>query len=178
MDIKFDRNNGKITWEYNGKKINIIKSNVLYAFEHGNNKVMVKERIEGHSSFSLYDETGVLIFDYQSNSKELHTNSGCISVDLEKIISADYDEIQNVLVILEGNGTDNILSLYENSGKKQGTISQPKELRFISLSNDKGRVDVSCRGLDAKYVDSFGRNDWCFEIDYESLNIKSGHVIE
>lgn len=49
-----------------GKKIKIHNQYVLYAFKHGKNMLMIKEKYEtSENGFSIYDKEGNLVFSYK-----------------------------------------------------------------------------------------------------------------
>ena len=66
MDVRVNKNEKKIEWNVGSRTITIHNAHVLYAFKHGKNLLMVKEKYESsESGFSIYDKCGNLVVSYK-----------------------------------------------------------------------------------------------------------------
>lgn len=93
MDVCVNKNEKRIEWNVGSRTITIHNAHVLYAFKHGKNLLMVKEKYESlESGFSIYDKCGNLVISYKYLGNSLTFREINIADIKGAIISADYEE--------------------------------------------------------------------------------------
>lgn len=179
MDVRVNKNDKIVEWDVRGKTISIYNEDVLYAFMHGKNMLMVKEKYEtSGSGFSAYDEEGKLVFSYKYLENHLNYRDRDISVIDGTIISADYEEDKRKLVILKESDEIRSILVYDDNADILTEINAPRGYIFVSLKNNAGNIMVVAQGINDLTRDSFGRNDWNFSIDFENLYIERQSITQ
>ena len=140
---------------------------------------MVKERYESSEvGFTIYDNSGNSVISYKYLGDNF-TYRGVNIVDVNgMIISADYEEEKKNIVILKEFEKSRSLLIYGKQGDFVAEIPSPQGYTFISLKNCDGNIMVVARGTNDITKDSFGRNDWNFEVDLENFYVQKKSVIE
>lgn len=57
-------------------------------------------------------------------------------------------------------------------------INCPKGYIFVSLKNCAGHIMVVAQGINDLTRDSFGRNDWNFEINFENFYVERKSITQ
>lgn len=179
MDIYVDKNSNRIEWSVDDNTVVICNNYVSYAFKHGKKLLMVKERYESSEvGFTIYDSSGNSVISYKYLGDNF-TYRGVNIVDVNgMIISADYEEEKKNIVILKEFEKSRSLLIYGKQGDFVAEIPSPQGYTFISLKNCDGNIMVVARGTNDITKDSFGRNDWNFEVDLENFYVQKKSVIE
>ena len=99
----YQKNENTVEWNVGEKTIIINNEHILYAFKHGQEMLMIKEKYDeiSENGFSTYDKKGDLVFSYKYLSSRIAFRERCIDRINGKIISADYDEKRRKLVVLK-----------------------------------------------------------------------------
>jgi len=179
MNVYVNKSEKKIEWNVGSRTIIIYNEHVLYAFKHGKNFLMVKEKYDStESGFSIYDEGGNLVISYKYGGDSLTCREGS-RVDINGvIIAADFvEEKRNVVILREFKGTRSLL-IYDELGDFITEIISPRGYRFVSLKNCEGNIMVVAEGTSDMTKDSFGRNDWNFEIDLENYYVQKKSITQ
>lgn len=179
MDVYVNKNEKKVEWNVGEKIVTIYNEHVLYAFKHGKNMLMIKEKHNASGNgFSTYDTEGNLIFSY----KYLDNHITYREVDIVRIngtiISAEYEEEKRKLVILKETEEIRSLLVYDEHGDFISEIASPRGYTFVSLKNNAGNIMVVAQGTDDMTRDSFGRNDWNFIIDFENFYVERKSITQ
>ena len=179
MDVSVNKNDKIVKWNIGEKTIKIHNEYVLYAFKHGKNMLMVKERHKtSESGFSAYDKDGNLVFSYIYLRNYLHFKGKDIIGINGAIISVDYEEEKEKLVVLkEAEGIRSIL-IYDDNANILTEINSPRGYIFVSLKNNAGNIMAVAQGTSNLTRDAFGRNDWKFEINFENLYVERKTIIQ
>lgn len=172
MDVCVNKNNKIVEWCVGEQKITIHNDYILYAFKHGKNMLMIKEKYEtSESGFSIYDKEGNIVFSYKYLGNYINFRDKHILEINGVIISADYEEEEGKLVILKEAEEIRSILIYDDNADIIAEINSPRGYIFVSLKNNDGNIIVEARGINDMTRDSFGRNDWNFVIDFENLHI-------
>ena len=179
MDIHINNDEKTVEWNVGEKIIAIHNENLLYAFQHGKNMLMIKEKYEtSESGFTTYDAEGNRIFSYKYLGDSIvFRKVGIIRIN-ERIISADYEEAKRMLVILKEAGETRSLLIYDENGSFIAEIGAPSGYTFISLKNNAGNIMVAAQGITDTAKDSFGRNDWNFTIDFNNYYVEKKAITQ
>ena len=179
MDVCVNKSKKTIEWNVGSRTITIYNEHVLYAFKHGKNLLMVKEKYESlESGFSIYDKSGNLVFSYKYLGDSLTFREMNITDIDGAIISADYEEEKRKLVILKELEETRSLSVYDERGDFMAEIVSPQGYAFISLKNSDGNIMVVARGTSDITRDSFGRNDWNFSINFDNFYVQKKSITQ
>lgn len=179
MDVFINKNDKIVEWNVGEKIIKIHNQYVLYAFKHGKNMLMIKEKYEtSENGFSTYDKEGNLIFSYKYLDNYIKFKNKDISPINGAIISVDYEEEKGKLVILKESDKVRAIVIYDENTDVLKEINSPRDYIFVSLKNNAGNVMVVAQGTNDLTKDSFGRNDWNFVIDFETFNIKRKSITQ
>lgn len=179
MEIYINRQEKTIKWDYKEKTISVNNEHMLYAFKHGKDMLMIKEKYEDSGSgFSLYDITGKQIFSYKYSDNTIKYKENKIIKVQGKIISVDYQQVRNKLIVLREEKDVRIIEIYEEKGNFIAKINAPRGYKFVSLKNDEGNIMVVAQGMNDITKDSFGRNDWNFAIDLENYYVEKKSIIQ
>lgn len=179
MDVRVNKNEKKIEWNVGEKIIVIHNKHVLYAFEHGKNLLMVKEKYESsESGFSIYNKDGNLVFSYKYLGNSLTFREVDIASINGAIISADYEEEKRKLVVLKELEGIRSLLIYDEKGEFIAEIMSPRGYVFVSLKNNAGNIMVVAQGQNDMTRDSFGRNDWNFVIDFDNFYVEKKSITQ
>lgn len=179
MEIHVNRQERTVEWNYDGKIVNISNEHMLYAFKHGKDMLMIKEKYEvSGSGFSLYDITGKQIFSYKYLDNTIKYKENKIIKVQGNIISVDYQQVSNKLIVLREENDVRIIEIYEEKGNFIAQINAPRGYKFVSLKNDEGNIMVVAQGMNDITRDSFGRNDWNFAIDLENYYVEKKSIIQ
>ena len=173
MDIHIKKDEKTVEWNIGEKIITIYNENLLYAFKHGKNMLMIKEKFEtSEIGFTTYDAEGNRIFSYKYLGDSIvFREAGIVRIN-ERIISADYEEEKRMLVILKEASETRSLLIYDENGSFIAEIGAPRVYTFISLKNNAGNIMVAAQGTYDTKKDSFGRNDWNFTIDFNNFYVE------
>lgn len=179
MDVCVNKNEKTIEWNVGNRTIIIYNEYVLYAFKHGKNFLMVKEKYESSGSgFSIYEESGNLVLSYKYLGDSLIFREVNIDDINGTIISADYEEEKRKVVILkELEGTRSLL-VYDEQGDFMAEMASPPGYIFVSLKNSDGNIMVVAQGTSDMTRDSFGRNDWNFIINFENYYVQKKSITQ
>lgn len=179
MDVRVNKNDKIVTWNVGEKIITIHNEHVLYAFKHGKNMLMIKEKYEtSESGFSTYDKEGNLIFSYKYLGNYITFRGKSIAGINGTIISVDFEEEKRKLVILKETEELRSILIYDENGDLITEIISPKGYIFVSLKNNAGNIMVVAQGTNDMTRDLFGRNDWNFLIDFEGLYVERKSIIQ
>lgn len=179
MDVRVNKSEKKIEWNVGRRTITIHNAYVLYAFKHGKNLIMVKEKYESsESGFSIYDKCGNLVVSYKYLGDSLTFREVNIADIKGTIISADYEEEKRVVIILKELEETRSLLIYDEQGDFIAEIVSPQGYRFVSLKNNDGNIMVVAQGTSDMTRDSFGRNDWNFVIDFENFYVQKKSITQ
>ena len=179
MDVCVNKNEKIIEWNVGEKIISIHNEHVLYAFKHGKNLLMVKEKYESsESGFSTYDKDGNLVFSYKYLGNSLTFKKEDIDSINGVIISADYEEEKRKLVVLKELEEIRSLLVYDERGDFIAEIMSPRGYTFVSLKNNVGNIMVVVQGENDITRDSFGRNDWNFIIDFDNFYVQRKSITQ
>lgn len=177
MDVHVNRNEKKVEWDIGEKTVEIYNQYVLYAFKHGKNMLMIKEKYEtSETGFSTYDKAGNLVFSYKYLGNHITFRDKDISKINGVIISADYEEEKGKLVLLIEFEEIRSIIIYDDNATMIKQINAPGGYLFVSLKNNAGNIMVVVQGLNDLTRDAFGRNDWNFEINFENLYVERKSV--
>ena len=146
MDIHINNGEKTVEWNVGEKVFTIHNENLLYAFQHGKNMLMIKERFET-------SEIGFTTYDAEEN----------------RIFSYKY--LGNSIVFREAGEARSLL-IYDESGNFIAEIGAPSGYTFVSIKNNVGNIMVAAQGITDTTKDSFGRNDWNFTIDFSNFYVK------
>lgn len=179
MDVCVNKNEKIIEWNVGEKIISIHNEHVLYAFKHGKNLLMVKEKYESlESGFSTYDKDGNLVFSYKYLGNSLTFKKEDIDSINGVIISADYEEEKRKLVVLKELEEIRSLLVYDERGDFIAEIMSPRGYTFVSLKNNVGNIMVVAQGENDITRDSFRRNDWNFIIDFDNFYVQRKSITQ
>ena len=179
MDVRVNKNDKMVEWDVGVKTISIYNEYTLYAFKHGKGMLMIKEKYEtSDSGFSAYNEEGNLVFSYRSLGNHLNYRNKDISVINGAIISADYEEEKRKLIIIKEFNEIRSLLIYDDNADFLSEINCPKGYIFVSLKNCAGHIMVVAQGINDLTRDSFGRNDWNFEINFENFYVERKSITQ
>lgn len=179
MNVCINKNDKIVKWNVGEKIIKIHNQYVLYAFEHGKNMLMIKEKYEtSESGFSTYDKEGNLVFSYKYLGNHIKFKNKGISQINGAIISVDYAEEKEKLVILKESDEVRSILIFDQNTDILKEINSPRGYVFVSLKNNAGNIIVVAQGTNDLTRDSFGRNDWNFAIDFETLNIERKSITQ
>ena len=179
MKVNFDQTTGMVSWNIDDKDISMFFPNLLYAFKHGIRLVMVMEEdANSKESYSVYNIEGEFIFSYHYLDNNVRFMNKVLTLYDSQIIAADFDEVRNVLVVLNKSEEKEFLSLYNSNGEFLSSIPSPYDIKFFKLSNYKGNVRVIAHGLQEKSADKFGRNDWIFLINVDNYYVEKKKIIQ
>lgn len=146
MDIHIKKDEKTVEWNIGEKIITIHNENLLYAFKHGKNMLMIKEKYETlESGFTAYDAEGNRIFSYKYLG--------------DSIVFREAGETRSLLI-------------YDENGSFIAEIGAPSGYTFISIKNNAGNIMVAAQGTNDTTKDSFGRNDWDFTIDFNNFYVE------
>lgn len=179
MDVCINRSEKTIKWNVGSRVITIYNEHILYAFKHGKNLLMVKEKYESsESGFTLYSQDGSIVLSYQYlGNRFTFGNINIADID-GKIIAADYEEEKRRIVILKELEGTKSLFIYDEYGDFITEIVPPKGYIFVSLKNNHGNIMVVGQGISEITRDSFGRNYWSYAIDFENFYIQKKSIIQ
>lgn len=178
MEVCINKDEKTVEWNIGKRIITIHNEHVLYAFKHGKNMLMIKEKYEtSGSGFSAYDMEGNVIFSYKylGNSIILKKMTAKIAGE---IISADYEEEKRKLVILKETEKIRSLLIYDENCDFIAEIASPRGYVFVSLKNNAGNIMTVARGTNDLTRDSFGRNDWNFAIDFDNYYVERKSITQ
>ena len=179
MGIHVNRQERTVEWDYDGKTVNINNEHMLYAFKHGKDMLMIKEKYEAsENGFSLYDVVGKQIFSYKYLGNTIKCKENKIIQVKGNIISVDYQQVSKKLVVLREEKDIRTIAIYEEKGNFIAEINAPMGYRFVSLKNDEGSIMVVAQGMNDITRDSFGRNDWNFSIDLKNYYVEKKSIIQ
>lgn len=179
MEIHVNKQEKTIKWDYKEKTINVNNEYMLYAFKHGKDMLMIKEKYEDlGNGFSLYDITGKQIFSYKYSDNIIKYKENKIIKVRGNIISVDYQQVSNKLIVLREENDVRTIEIYEEKGNFIAQINAPRGYKFVSLKNDEGNIMVVAQGMNDITRDSFGRNDWNFAIDLENYYVEKKSIIQ
>lgn len=179
MDVCVNKNKKTIEWNVGEKKIIIHNKHVLYAFKHGKNLLMVKEKYESsETGFSTYDKDGNLVFSYKYLGNSLTFREVNIASINGVIISADYEEEKRKLVVLNELEEKRSLLIYNEKADFIAEIISPRGYTFVSLKNNMGNIMLVAQGTNDMTRDSFGRNDWNFKIDLDNFCVQKKSITQ
>lgn len=179
MDVRVNKNEKKIEWNVGSRTITIHNAHVLYAFKHGKNLLMVKEKYESsESGFSIYDKCGNLVVSYKYLGDSLTFREVNIADIKGAIIYADYEEEKRMVIILKELEETRSLLIYDEQGDFIAEIVSPQGYTFVSLKNSDGNIMVVAQGTSDMTRDSFGRNDWNFVIDFENFYVQKKSITQ
>lgn len=179
MDVCINKNDKIVEWNVGEKIIKIHNQYVLYAFKHGKNMLMIKEKYEtSEIGFSTYDKEGNLVFAYKYLGNYIKFKNKDISGINGAIISVDYEEEKGKLVILKESDDIRSILIYDENADFLTEINSPRGYVFVSLKNNAGNIMVAAQGTNDLTKDSFGRNDWNFAIDFENLYVERKSIIQ
>lgn len=179
MGIHVNRQERTVEWDYDGKTVNINNEHMLYAFKHGKDMLMIKEKYEAsENGFSLYDVAGKQIFSYKNLGNTIKCKENKIIQVKGNIISVDYQQVSKKLVVLREEKDIRTIAIYEEKGNFIAEINAPMGYRFVSLKNDEGSIMVVAQGMNDITRDSFGRNDWNFSIDLKNYYVEKKSIIQ
>ena len=178
MDVYVDKKEKKVEWNVGEKVITVYNEYVLYAFKHGKSMLMIKEKHEvSGSGFSTYDTEGNIIFSYRYLGDSITFKKVDIKIS-GAIIAADYEEEKRKLVILVERAEIRSLLIYDENCAFIAEIVSPRGYRFVSLKNNIGNIMVVAQGTSDITRDSFGRNEWNFEINFENLYVEKKSITQ
>jgi hypothetical protein len=179
MDVYVNKNKKIIEWKVGERIITIHNEHILYAFKHGKNMLMVKEKYEmSESGFSTYDEEGNIIFSYKYLSNSVTLKNSSINEIDGKIIAVDYEEEKCKLVVLVEKCEKRTLLLYDENCNFIAEILPPGGYIFVSLKNNDGNIMVEAHGTSDMTKDEFGRNDWNFMIDFDNFYVEKNSITQ
>ncbi len=179
MDVRVNKNDKIVEWNVGEKIIKIHNQYVLYAFKHGKNMLMIKEKSEiSESGFSTYDKEGNLVFSYKYLENYINFRDKEISEINGAIVSADYEEEKGKLVILKESNEIRSILIYNDNADILAEINSPRGYVFVSLKNIAGNIMVVAQGTNDLTRDSFGRNDWNFVIDFDNLYVERKSITQ
>lgn len=178
MDIRIDKEKRLVEWYEEGKKLQIYNKNVLYAFGHGKGMLLIKEKYSDTTGFSAYDNRGNLIFSYKYLGNSIIFCDKNISIQDGRIITADYGEDKEKLIVLKETGETRVLVIYDKDERGNVEIRSPQGYKFVSLKNDCGNLMVVAQGMSELTKDAYGRNDWCFSIDLDNNIVQKERIIQ
>lgn len=179
MEIHINRQEKTVKWDYDGKTVNVHNEYMLYAFKHGKDMLMIKERYEtAGSGFSLYDITGEKIFSYKYLDRDISYKGNRIIQVQGNIISVDYQQEKGKLIVLKEENEIRTIVLYEEKGNFIAEINAPRGYKLVSLKNNEGNIMAVAQGMNDITRDSFGRNDWNFEINLENYYVEKKSIIQ
>lgn len=179
MDLCIKKNEKIVKWNVGERIITIYNEHMLYAFKHGKNMLMIKEKYKMlGTGFSAYDIEGNLIFSYSYlGDNATFGKVGSIKIN-GKIISVDYEEEKRKLIILKDIEEKRSLLIYDENGDYLSEIISPQGYTFVSLKNNDGNIMVVAQGRNDITRDSFGRNDWNFVIDFDNFYVVKKSIIQ
>lgn len=179
MKVRVNKNEKVVEWNVGEKIITIYNEHVLYAFKHGKNMLMIKEKHDTLGiGFSTYDIEGGLVFSYKYMGNCVTFRGVDIDIMNGAIISADYEEEKEKLVILIDKGKIRSLLIYDEQGDFISEIVSPIDYTFVSLKNNAGKIIVVAQGTNDTTRDLFGRNDWDFVIDFENFYVEKKSITQ
>lgn len=179
MDVCVNKSDKIVEWNIGEKTIRIHNQNVLYAYKHGKNMLMIKEKYEtSESGFSTYDKEGKLVFSYKYLGNHINFRDKDISGFDGVIVAADYEEEKKKLVILKESDEMRSILLYDDNADILTEINSPRGYIFVSLKNNAGNIMVVAQGTDDLTRDSFGRNDWNLVINFENFYVERKSIIQ
>lgn len=68
--------------------------------------------------------------------------------------------------------------IYDENCVFIGEIVSPRGYRFVSLKNSIGNIMVVAQGTSDITRDSFKRNDWNFEINFDNLYVEKKSITQ
>lgn len=172
MDVCVNKNDKIVEWRVGEETIRIYNQYVLYAFKHGKNMLMIKEKYGlSESGLSAYDKEGNLVFSYKYLGNHITFRGKDISEINGTIVSADYEEERRKLVILKQIDEIKTILICDDNANILTEIKPPRDYVFVSLKNNAGNIMVVAQGTNDLTGDTFGRNDWNFVIDFDNLYV-------
>ena len=180
MDVYINKKDKIVEWDIGEKIISIYNEHVLYAFKHGKDMLMIKEKHDktSESGFSVYDKERNLVFSYKYLTNNITFRDKNIAGINGRIVSVDYEEEKRKLVVLKEGQEINSLLIYNENGDFITEIVSPRDYFFVSLKNSDGNIMVVAQGMNDITRDSFGRNDWNFVIDFEGLYVERKSITQ
>ena len=179
MDVYINKNKKTVEWNVEEKVITIHNEHALYAFKHGKNMLMIKEKYEAsESGFSTYDKEGNLVFSYKYLGNRITFREVDITEINGAIISADYEEEKRKLIVLKEEAEISSLLIYDEKGDLIAEILSPRGYTFVSLKNNAGNIMVVAQGTNDMTRDPYGRNDWNFVIDFEFFSVQKKSITQ
>lgn len=179
IDIITDREKGMVKWFYNGNEKLVKNSDIFYAFEYGNNMVMLKtkDKIEG-TRFILYNIEGDVILSYSLNNGKIFIDDNSY-IFVDNLVSADYSNVYDKIIVLTGKCVEEYRLLILNlNGDEVASICHPKDYYFYSTKCVGDNILVVCQGISDKTKDKYGRNDWNFRIDLNNYYVEKMSITQ
>ena len=179
MSILTDRNNGIVKWEYNGKDIIIQNSNMMCAFEYGNEMVMLKvKNQDGEIGFVLYDINGGFILSYVAKTGEISIGSNHF-IRMDNLITVEYSRKDKKVVALIGmKERERKLVIIDYNGCELASIPNPVGYTFYYTKNLGDSIMAVCQGNSEITKDKYGRNDWNFRIDLNNYYVEKVSITQ
>lgn len=179
MEVRVNKSTETVEWVVSGRTICIHNQYALYAFTQRDYLIKVKElHGQSRSGFSAYDKDGELIFSFIYLENQVLFMGKTIVLDDGVVISVDYEENKQVLVILKENEKKRSVLLYRIDGERIAEINSPRDFQFVALKKNSDSIMVTGRGRTDRTSDAFGRNDWNFKLNFENYYVERDVIVQ
>ncbi|MBD5455809.1 MAG: hypothetical protein HDR23_04950 [Lachnospiraceae bacterium] len=170
MNICVDKNKKTVEWNVEGKKFIIHNEHVLYAFQHGENMLMIKEDCGVYEKygFIVYDIEGNKVYSYKTGENSIVFREEVIRID-GTVQQVDYEEEKRKLVVLKEKDKKTSLLLYDDNGELLAEIGFPRDYTFFALSNGGLSFGILAK---ARGTSDAIRDDWNFKINFENYYVE------
>lgn len=173
MNICVDKNKKIVEWNVEGKKFSFHNEHVLYAFQHGENMLMIKEDYGGYGfdrkvGYIVYDSDGNMVYSYKAKENSIMFREEVIRID-GIVQQVDYEEEKRKLVVLKEKDKKTSLLLYDDNGKLLAEIGSPRGYTFFALSNGGLSFGILAK---ARGTSDAIRDDWNFKINFENYYVE------
>ncbi|MDR2087764.1 MAG: hypothetical protein LBP73_00220 [Clostridiales Family XIII bacterium] len=173
INIITDHEKGTVKWFYDGKEMIVENPDMIYAFEYGNEMIMLKTKNKTKGiGFILHDIKGNVILSYFLSCGKIF-NGNDREIFSGALVSVDYNNVYDKVIAIVGDCSETYkLLILELSGDIVAVISHPREYYFHSTKCVKSDILAVCRGINDQTRDKYGRNDWNFRIDLNNFYVE------
>jgi hypothetical protein len=178
INLITDREKGTVKW-FNHSEIVIHSKDVMYAFEYGNELIMIKtnNRIDG-TKFILYNINGAIILSYSLLSGAIFDGSNK-KIFESKLISVEFSNTYNKIIVIIGSCLEEYkLVILDINGKEVANIAHPRDYYFYSTKYVGNEIMVVCQGASDQTKDNYGRNDWNFRLDLNNYYVEKMSITQ
>ncbi len=181
--MKVEYNSTNVSWEYNGKKIEITLDKVLHArFSKYTNKIEI-ETGEGFIEewVYYYTLTGVFLAKQHLDTGEItwfHNGEHRLSLPYTETIGfyPDYELIFIIYRHSEEESSVTAIKVIYLDGNLINSLDSPEGYTMLYVSEIKDeKVRVACEAIDRENYDPYGRSRFHFALDLKDQKwVKDG----